>query len=240
MIPVENQQTVVDQIQALHEAIPPLDPSRIRPAPLEETVPSLARHLCTINGDRFDANRYFEVLTHLAMEPGYRLDYLYLHCRGTGQPIFHAVREGSDRPDPPSWDSLRGEGIYDYLSHVRFDGSPEGFVQFIILTMMGGQFYLRWHGSYTDTRLVCDREAVRRILATEACDADPKEKLRMLNRDVTPTVSLSRDTVTTRVVYFSRSGGFVKATYLITRELPNRFTGAERKTLMKFDCGKPV
>ena len=44
-------------------------------------------------GDRFDSNKYFTVLTHLALEDGYVLDYVYFAPGGDGTPYLYARRE---------------------------------------------------------------------------------------------------------------------------------------------------
>ncbi|MBN1945491.1 MAG: hypothetical protein JW797_07430 [Bradymonadales bacterium] len=49
------------------------------------------------DGLGFDPNRYFEILTHIAMEPGWVLDWVYL-CDGMyGQPILYARPETMPR-----------------------------------------------------------------------------------------------------------------------------------------------
>ena len=45
-------------------------------------------------GERFDAEDYFTVLTHLASEDGYVLDYVYYAPDGFGAPYLYARREG--------------------------------------------------------------------------------------------------------------------------------------------------
>ena len=44
--------------------------------------------------ERFDINRYFTVLTHLVLEDGYVLDYVYFAPGGDGAPYLYARREG--------------------------------------------------------------------------------------------------------------------------------------------------
>jgi hypothetical protein len=63
-----------------------------------------------------------------------------------------------------------GEGAfassrYEYLDHIQVDDTAEGFFEFIVLYIMGDQFYLYWHANYNDTRIVCDRAGLEVVIA---------------------------------------------------------------------------
>lgn len=48
-------------------------------------------------GSEFDVNSYFAVLPHIAMEPGYTLDYVYSTALGNGYPVLYARRQETER-----------------------------------------------------------------------------------------------------------------------------------------------
>jgi len=51
-----------------------------------------------------------------------------------------------------------------YLRHVRIDGTKQGYLEYVALSLLGGQFYLFWHENYHDTRIVCDKPEIKKIL----------------------------------------------------------------------------
>jgi hypothetical protein len=59
-----------------------------------------------------------------------------------------------------------------YLRHVRIDGTKQGYLEYVALSVLGRQFYLFWHENYNDTRIICDRFALEKIL-DEVAPAPP-------------------------------------------------------------------
>lgn len=199
-------------------------------------------------GDEFDVSRYFTVLEHLSMEPGYALDYVYYNDGMGGAPVLYGRR--TDEEPYATYNEFlqaRAGEIEDgcfyctYLDHVQVDDTPEGYLEYVILRTMGDQFYLWWHASYNDTRILCNKEGLKRALtAVDDFGAGidmtnaVKRKARRLN--LTPTVALEEDRAIVRVVTFTKWGGFIAETYTIDRNFPHKILDIERETLVEYDC----
>jgi hypothetical protein len=193
----------------------------------------------TKRGGEFDANRYFEVLTHLSMQDGYNLDYAYLYDWMGGYPVMYArptdeppVKELSDLPQDQT----------PYLEYVQADGTLEGYLQYTILSVMADQFYLFWHANYNDYRVLCDQQAIQSIADAIAdtdfgnpMDAKTQAQARQL--DPGPTVEISGQTVTVELLVFTKWGGFERWTYTLDKDFPHRIRDLQRETLVPYDCG---
>lgn len=198
-------------------------------------------------GEEFDVNAYFSVLDHLSIEPGYALDYVYWYDFMGGFPVLYA-RPADQSPylTLSEYRSAVGEipgeeFSHGYMSHVQIDDTAEGFFQFVVLRIMGRQFYLHWHANYNDAMVICDQERLEQILETLSGDSDyslpeeAKEQARAL--DVAPVVEFKDDTVLVKVVTFTKWGGFFRDSYTISRSFPHKILEAEEEELVPYDCG---
>jgi hypothetical protein len=186
----------------------------------------------------FDANEYFSVLSHLSIEDGYTLGYLYyLEEDFGGHPVVHAR---------PSQYATLAEYIkaeqpdlspdHSYLDHIRIDGTAESFFEFVVLRIMGEQFYLYWHSARDDAQIICSKESLGAVLdANPRLPSDVKRGARSL--DVVPAVEMGDDTVVVRVVTFTNWGGFIQRSYTIGRDFPHKVLEEERETLVEYDSG---
>jgi hypothetical protein len=81
-------------------------------------------------GGEFDVNEYFNVLTHISMQDGYSLDYVY-QVDGLGAyPILYA------RPaDQPAYVSMKDLPIDleagDYLNYIAVENVEQGYFELI-------------------------------------------------------------------------------------------------------------
>jgi len=197
-------------------------------------------------GEEFDPNGYFPILDHLSMEPGYVLDYVYwydfmggfpvLYARPEEQPRYGTLSEYQDAVGDLSPEAFR----HGFLDHVRTDGTAEGFFQFVVLRVMGRQFYLYWHANYDDATVICSRARLEELLGGigelgQEMPAEDREKARAL--DVAPVVELQDDTVLVQVVIFTKWGGFFRQSYTIGREFPHQVLHWEEEELVPYDCG---
>jgi hypothetical protein len=233
------QQATVDALSALYAA--------------QKLPEHLMESEAVKTGQEFDVNEIFSVLSHLSMEPGYVLDYVYCYDSISGWPVLYARPQG--QPAHSTCSALFQEpdsagGVGDeaadpwraYLNHVQSDGTPEGFFELAVLDLMGGQFYLYWHAGYNDTQVLCDRAALEGIVAAFGEDGHslaftPEQRKAALALDVQPKIEFWTDTVTIRVVTFSKWGGFEERNYTVERATPNRIVGEERTKLVDYDCG---
>lgn len=193
----------------------------------------------TRTGEEFDVNEYFTVLDRLSMEPGYVLDYVYCFNGRDGHPRLYARPE--DQPRLLTCSDYDGSMNYlDYLGHVQTDDTEEGFFQFIVLKVKGGQFYLYWHAYYNDDSIICDRDQIELIISLDGGFREPfsrKQKRKARAIDPAPVVELGDETVTVRIVTFSDWGGFLQETYEVSRSFPHTIHSSDYEVLVEYDCG---
>jgi hypothetical protein len=191
--------------------------------------------------DDFDVNEYFTVLDHLAVEGDRVLDYVYRYDFMGGYPVLY-TRPADQAPfaTVADYSAAVVDEASDYRDWIRIDDTPEGYMQMVILGVMGRQFYLHWHAAYNDFQIICDSGMLRTLLASDDGFGQPipkdvqKEARRL---DVTPTVELDEDVARVRIVGFTKWGGFFEVTYTISRDFPRDVYDSEEIELVPFNCG---
>lgn len=208
----------------------------------------------------FDVNSYFRALTHLRMQDGYVLDWVYagswlggypvLYTRLADEPAYASYQEHAEAREG----SANGGETYppwpDYLAHVEVDNTPEGYFELAVLRMMADQFYLSWHANYNDVVIVCDRETLkstlpetdqphRRIFPPEkTLDSPPRDLHKEAAEiDPRPTVDFSADgTVVVRLVTFTKWGGLKEVRFTLSRDFPHSLIDSSVRTLVEYNC----
>jgi hypothetical protein len=202
------------------------------------------------DGEVFDPNRLLDPLTHLSMMPGYALDFVYQYDGMGGYPILYARKESD-----PSFKNLEEYELNagncdmedqpsgcDYLSFIETDGTDQGYFEWILLLMMGNQFYLFWHAGYNDTQVIASTEKLE-SLVEKIGDNDfgyplkDAQKRKALRIDPAPKVSVSGGEVEVRVVWFTKWGGFYETVFTINSAAPHRVLDSETDNLVEYDCG---
>ena len=128
-----------------------------------------------------------------------------------------------------------------YLNRITIDGTPEGYMQFAVLQIMGQRFYLYWHAAYMDSRIVCDQEALEAVVLSisdagyRSFSPDELEVIRGI--EVEPTIEFGEDKVTVQYLSFSRFKGFSRNTVTISRDAPPTEFDFESELLLPYDCG---
>jgi hypothetical protein len=238
----------------------------------QETVDAMARlHMIEFpeylreynsvkKGGEFNVNEYFKVLTHLKIADGYTLDYIYnfqgsggqpdLYVRPTGQPPYANYEEyaAAMLGDPKIFDvfgiitPLWNEESKAYEDKIIIDGTEDGFFEYVVLQIMGSQFYLFWHAAYNDWQIICDQARLEGIvddIMSEDYGMPPpmgfENKAKRL--DVRPVININDDVAVVSVVYFTDWGGFKRLTYTIKKEYPHTIINIETETLVEYDCG---
>jgi hypothetical protein len=220
------------------------------------------------NGN-FDINSYFSVLTHLSMEPGWVLDYLYLGSSFGGRPIIY-VRKTTDKPfssyeeyEAAQNNTIKLNNIYDFVGFVmygdtsamgnkiRIDGTPEGYFEYVLLQLMGGQFYLSWHANYDDITIILDKNKAENIL-TQAISVFSSDSINTTSSDgnsyfgimakvkfidFQPMITINNDTVTVKFITFTKWGGFIQNTFTINKVYPHTITEVSQTVLVEYQCG---
>jgi hypothetical protein len=202
----------------------------------------------------YDVNACFAVLTHLSVEPGYVVDYLY-EMEGIGGSPFVYARPADRAPyasvdeyaalTPDEGRSATGERDYsrEYLNHVEIDDTREGYFEFVALSLLGDQFYLYWHAGYNDTTVICDETKLERVMSAAGAEfggnglpADVQSQARRI--DLAPTVVFpDGSTAVVRLVTFTMWGGFIERKYTISRQFPHAILDEASTTLVEYDCG---
>jgi hypothetical protein len=192
-------------------------------------------------GGEFDANNYFKVLTHLSMQAGYSLDYVYsvdflgslplLYARPVDQPAYASM---ADLPE--------GMKLGDYKEHLMIEDIEQGYFEYVVMDMLAGQFYLVWHANYGDTEIVCDRDAAQVIVETinsgdfgYKLDLKQQAQVRAMT-NIEPAVRLTDEGAIVEVITFTKWGGFFRRTYTISRSFPHTVEMNE-ENLVEYNCG---
>ena len=191
-------------------------------------------------GGEFDANTYFQALAHLSMQPGYVLDYVYHFDGMGGYPLLYP-RPAGQVPFRTEADYAASADSANYLDYVQIDDKAEGYFQYVVLNILGPQFYRFWHANYNDYRIMCspsDVQAIASSLGDFGQPMSPLSRLRtLLLLDVVPTVSTGEQTVEVQVVVFTKWGGFLRWTYTLDRNFPHEILDVKEETLVPYDCG---
>jgi len=169
----------------------------------------------------FDPNQYFEVFPHLKMSSGYTLDYIYFMDEVGRKPLLYArkidekpfqtyeeVRDYHGNPDEPWYLSAY------FLKQIQIDKSQESYFEYIVLAMLGNQFYIS-DQRVLDTKVLCDHSDLRYA----GDDITGFENVvRMI--DFRPVVLVNDITTTVRFVTFSTWGGFFENIVIFNKENP--------------------
>jgi hypothetical protein len=192
-------------------------------------------------GGEFNVMKYFTVLDHLSMKPGYVLDYVYHYDGMGGYPVLYP-RIASQPPYATEADLSAAGKLPDYLDYVQVEDTPEGYFQFVVLATMGNRFYLFWHAGYNDRQIVCDKAGVADIVSSLNGDfgnpISPSARVQAsLLKGVEPAVSVTDQTVEVQFVTFTRWGGFYLNTYTISRLAPHIIQKDQEENLVPYECG---
>jgi hypothetical protein len=230
--PTAREGTVISDCANIVRGVVDVQPTDI-PQSLEKTGVKSA--------DAFDANSYFKVLTHISMQDGYALDYVY-QVDGLGAyPLLYA-RPVDQTPYASMEDVPANTDLGNFRDHLVIEDVEDGYFEYALMDMLAGQFYLVWHANYNDTEIVCNREAADAIVEGlnagnfgMAMDAKQKAQVRAMT-NIEPAVKLTSDSAIVEIVTFTKWGGFFLRTYTIGRAFPHTVEMKE-ENLVEYDCG---
>jgi len=226
---------------------------------------SIPEHLeeynCVKTGEEFDMNDYFTVLAHLSMEEGYVLDYVYLYDWGFGgRPVIY-VREVNRDPflnyeefNEAMELEEQVDDVYEFVSlvmygddiafdnKIRIDGTKEGFFEYVVLQLMGGQFYLYWHALYDDATIICDETGLEEVLEElsdwdDVDDLEPTQISDARKLTLQPIVEFKGDIAIVTVIVFTKWGGFIRDSFTISRDYPHTIIDRSWKVIIEYECG---
>jgi len=197
----------------------------------------------TKQGGEFDPNRYFEAFTHLHMQEGYVLDFVYHQDGMGGYPLLYA-RPVDQAPYATEADYLAAAPDQpDYLSFVVPQDSPEGYFEYAAFAVLANQFYLDWHANYNDWQVLCGRDDVDKLIQSfEGEDvfgipmtAAQKRQARAIEAPQ-PSVELTAETAIVKMLVFTKWGGFYRRSLTI-RRADHFIVDEQDEPLVEYDCG---
>ncbi len=234
-------QKVANELRALQ----PLDaPNNLKPAD------------GTKNGTEFDVNTYFSALTHLSMQEGYVLDYVYLSDGAGGGPILYirqadaapfknydeykaATHESPKQANDKSmiW-LVKDAAAGPFGNKISTDGTKEGYFEYALLQIIANRFYLFGRTLVGDRRIVCEKAEIENILKglenSQTIILDDKSKDAIRDIDVDPSVKIDDTVVTVSFVIYSDYNGFVRNTLTMYKDYPNLITAQKETVLVGF------
>ncbi len=200
--------------------------------------------------DVFDPNTLIDALDHISMQEGYVLDFVYRDDGIGAAPILYA-RKSTEAPFENYEAFIQTEGdcsesgesaACKYMNYVISDGTEQGYFQWVLMRMMGDQFYLYWHANYHDAEIIASQEALEALadqLSSEdyGLPIDLITKKKLLRVDPVPVVKIKHNEVTVRVVWFTNWGGLHESMYTLSKDAPHKVLDIEIKELVPYDCG---
>ena len=225
--------TVISNCADVVSAVRSIQPGR---------APQALRETGVKQGDEFNVSEYFNVLTHISMQDGYSLDYVYQVDFLGAFPMLYAVPDGQE-PYASLKDVPANTSLPEYVDHLDVEDVEQGYFEFVAMQIMAGQFYLDWHAKYNDTDIVCNRDDVRDIISSvNANDFGSKFGLAQQAqarsmKNIEPRVTLNGDTAVVQVVTFTKWGGFYRETFTISRAFPHTIIDVKDENLVPYDCG---
>jgi hypothetical protein len=194
------------------------------------------------HGGEFDVNQYFDVLTHISMQEGYALDYVYQNDSLGGFPLLYA-RPTDLEPYTSTADVPETMQSSDFREYLKIEDVEQGYFEYVVLDIMARQFYLFWHANYNDTQIVCNRGELSDIVASissgdfgYAMNFAEQTKARAM-KNIEPVVRLTGDIATVEFITFTKWGGFYRETYTISRGLPHTVIDVRQENVVPYDCG---
>jgi hypothetical protein len=125
------------------------------------------------------------------------------------------------------------------------DNTSDSFFQYVILGILAEQLKPSLRDSYNDTIVICNPSDIDRavaeankfvegVSAPTLSDQDVKNAHKL---SVEPVVELGKDTVTVRIVTFTKWGGFLETKYVLTRAFPHQIVVQWEEILVPYNCG---
>jgi len=198
----------------------------------------------------FDPNQLLIPLDHLKLTPGYTLEFVYRDDGLGGRPAVYARK--IDSPSFPNFEAYQAaSGTCDhdnlptgcsFLDFVESDGTEEGYFQWVLLEMMGNQFYLYWHANYNDAEIIASKAQLEAIVEKISAEdignpLSASQRRQALEIDPAPSVSVDGDQVTVRVIWFTKWGGFNESILTLSASTPHRVLDRRTTVLVEYQCG---
>jgi hypothetical protein len=203
----------------------------------------------------FDVNAYFTILNHLKVNDRFQLDYIYCALPRYGRPYIYKRNKGSapfetrtacSILDDIKWQSDAVDQMSTrFMGAVDADGTPESFIQFAILYLIGDHFFLFDHAGYNDDEVILSKLKMDEVLNAKLPFGKkvlPDDvKAEAMKIDVTPTIEEGKEHdmihVTVKVITFSKWRGFQRRSFVFNKELRNYLESTKTETIVPYDIG---
>ena len=123
---------------------------------------------------------------------------------------------------------------------IIVNNTEQGFFEYLLLNIMGGQFYLSWHANYDDIMIICDCSALELVIDETqdfGLELPVDSILAASELDLSPKIEFTEDNVIITAVFFTKWGGFLRGTFTIKREFPHDIIDGEWEVLIEYECG---
>lgn len=187
---------------------------------------------------RLNINRLLALCEHLHLDPGYELDYIYLHEFMGGEPVLYTRPDGRQSPlGEVDRQPDRERQLKPFLEHFYFDPLPLGYLQFAIFSVVSNQFYLAWHANYNDVQFVFSLQQARSGSTIFRESMVPEAALEELEKiDFTPHLRIfASGEGRLQAVTFNEWGGFIWQEFVMRP--PALIERGRQQVLVPYDCG---
>ena len=200
-------------------------------------IPQRLLETGTKQGDEFDVNDYFKVLTHISMQDGYSLDYVYQTDFLGSLPLIY-VRPESQAPYTSMKDVSANIQRSDFREYREVEDVEHGYFEYVVLSIVANQFYLDWHANYSDTTIACSRKEINAIVESASSgnfgvemDRARQAKPRAM-KNIKPAVQLTDNGAVVEVIVFTKWGGFYRQTYTTSRSFPHTIVNSKSENIV--------
>jgi len=191
----------------------------------------------------------FALLSHLRPPAGRVLDWLHTGGRN-GHPFLY-WRDADAAPHThteqlkaePGW--RRDQEMRQAVAEpVQTDGSPEGWLQLVLLRLLAGNTLVRWHSAYNSVALICSQDELLSQVEWQSAGKSITQNMNAataraaLALDVTPTVDLSDPhTACVGITRFTPWGGFYRQSWAMNRQGPHALRLEGEVQQLRYHCG---
>ncbi len=190
----------------------------------------------------FDPNLYFTVLTHLKMEEGFTLDYVYHYIEGFGgNPCLYARPTGLE-PFDTFFEYRDWAETKNLQSFLVADGTPDGFFQLSVFDHLARQFYLSWHANYDDKEIITSTDDSATLVKTlngenfgAKLTEDQSSSIMAIPPE--PFVTMTENNAEVSFCVFTKWDGYHRLKETFRRSPPHWIVGRDVLDAVKYDCG---
>jgi hypothetical protein len=203
-------------------------------------------------GNEFDPNKFFETLTNVSMQKGYMLDYVFFMEDSGGEPIVYArPTSGKRYLTVDEFLKENGGDVSDYIIHnkhpdylnfVEVKDSPQGYFEYVLLSIYAEQFYLWFVANYSYIDIVCDSNSLESIIKrySPPYDGETMTEEQIANArklQLKPVVKVEESQVKVNLLGFDEFTGFTLYTYVISRTSPHSLIDLSSENVVHYESG---